>query len=138
MPLNLVYTHVIEWALYTAGVLQLRTNQGRVERLQSVWISELEWQSSDKSQHRKSLTYHDVHMFQKFIFSSMMTPTLKIIYRWFSVKSTILYLDLSKTINPFWLVILPFYIVNFTVLLLILPFYCWIQQYEMVKLTVKT
>jgi hypothetical protein len=55
--------------------------------------------------------------------------TLKIIYRWISVKSTILYIDLSQTINPlnkrFWLLIWPFYIVNFTVSLLILRFRCW-------------
>jgi hypothetical protein len=55
--------------------------------------------------------------------------SLKIIYRLFSVKSTILYIDLSYTINPlilrFWLLILPFYIVNFTVSLLILQFQCW-------------
>jgi hypothetical protein len=52
--------------------------------------------------------------------------------------------DLSYTINRlilrFWLLLLPFYIdnrtvsVDFTVSLLILPFYCWIQQYKMVTL----
>jgi hypothetical protein len=35
------------------------------ERLESAWFSELEWQSSDKSQNRKSLSNHDVHMVRK-------------------------------------------------------------------------
>jgi hypothetical protein len=44
---NLVYTHISQLCmesilLHTVGVLQLRTNQGRVERPQSVWISELD------------------------------------------------------------------------------------------------
>jgi hypothetical protein len=70
--------------------------------------------------------------------------TLKIIYLRFFVKSTILYIDLSFTINPlilrFWLLILRFhswfygFTVDITVLLLVLP---WNQQYQMVKLTVK-
>jgi hypothetical protein len=38
---NLVQMHAIEWAPYTTGVFLLWTNQGRVERIQSVWISEL-------------------------------------------------------------------------------------------------
>jgi hypothetical protein len=76
---NVVHTHVIEWA---PGVLQLRTNQRRLERPQSVWISELERESSDKSQHRKSLTMVATMTFtcsEKFICSSMITPAPQIV-----------------------------------------------------------
>jgi hypothetical protein len=52
----------------------------------------------------------------EFRFSDSLFATLKIIYRWFFVKSTIL---------TFWLLILQFYIVNFTVSLLILRFHYW-------------
>jgi hypothetical protein len=58
------------------------------------------------------------------------TYALKITYRWFSVKSTILYIDLDHKSVEFYdfgcyFTILYCFTVDFTVSLLILPFYCW-------------